>query len=116
MIVNKSRKPSKEKKLKYCLEPGCGKEFLGYAVAKYCDFHRVLKNRDYKPPVYSEVDINNVVFKHKYRDSKEIEMECGFPGCNKLYRILVIPKIHVYPKYCEYHRNAWKRGLEEKGE
>ena len=32
-------------KLKVCQEPGCGKEFWGHPIAKYCDDHRDIKQR-----------------------------------------------------------------------
>ena len=38
-------KKKKRIKLKVCQEPGCGGEFWGHPIAKYCDDHRDIKQR-----------------------------------------------------------------------
>ena len=36
-------KKKKRIKLKVCQEPGCGREFWGHPIAKYCELHRDIK-------------------------------------------------------------------------
>ena len=38
-------KKKKRIKLKICQEPGCGREFWGHPIAKYCELHRDIKQR-----------------------------------------------------------------------
>ena len=38
-------KKKKRIKLKVCQEPGCGREFWGHPIAKYCELHRDIKQR-----------------------------------------------------------------------
>ncbi|MFP4520615.1 MAG: hypothetical protein ACLFQK_00570 [Fibrobacterota bacterium] len=106
--VSKSKKHSKVV-LKVCQEPGCGKEYLGHPITKYCEYHRVLSNRKRKKVVYEPVDNHNLVFKHKYIETTRMEFTCQLEGCNCKYTVDVIPRQFVYPKYCEEHRNAYKR-------
>ena len=36
------------------------------------------------------------------------------PTCGKDFDVLIMPNVYVYPKYCEDHRNEWKRIIYEK--
>ena len=38
-------KKKKRIKLKICQGPGCGREFWGHPIAKYCELHRDIKQR-----------------------------------------------------------------------
>ena len=71
-------KKKKRIKLKVCQEPGCGREFWGHPIAKYCELHRDIK-------------------------------KCCLEGCNELFTIRVFPKQYIYPRFCEEHRNDFKR-------
>ena len=106
--VSKSKKHSKVV-LKYCQEPGCGKEYLGHPITKYCEYHRILSNRKRKKVVYEPVETYNKIFKHKYIDTTKIEFFCELDGCNESYYVNIVPRQYVYPKYCPEHRNEFKR-------
>jgi len=95
--------------LKICREPGCGKQYVGHPISKYCEYHRVLGNRTRKVQVYEKVNVKNFVFDHNFTEVANIQRVCDVPGCGKEYAIKVLPKQHVYPRYCEEHRNDFKR-------
>ncbi len=102
-------KKKKRIKLKVCQEPGCGREFWGHPIAKYCELHRDIKNRQKKKKVAEAVDVKNMIFKHNYSEVLDLEFTCMLPGCNKKYTVRVFPKQYIYPKFCFEHRNAYKR-------
>ena len=102
-----SYKKKERKKLKICLE--CGKEFWGHPIAKYCEFHRDIKNRKRRKKVYEAVDIRNQVFQHDFHEPKDIEFNCQLPGCIDKFMVKVFPKQYVYPKFCDKHRSQFKR-------
>jgi hypothetical protein len=99
----------KREKLKTCQEPGCGAEFIGHPIAKYCELHRNIKDRTPVLRQYDPVDKDNFVFEHGFTQVTEIERICAHEDCGKSYRIQIFPKQKVYPKYCEEHRNNFKR-------
>jgi len=107
-LPNANDKNRKQKEtLKYCKEPGCGKEYLGHPVTKYCETHRLLKNRVRKKVIYKDIGIDNIIFKHTFTQSTDIVMSCKI--CNRDYAVTIIPKQQIYPKYCKEHRNEYKR-------
>lgn len=94
------------KKLKICKE--CGVEYWGHVISKYCEVHMDPKNRKRaRRRVY--VDVNNQVFNHSFREVTEVIFHCDLETCKKPFKIRVFPKQFVYPKYCEEHRNDFKR-------
>lgn len=102
-------KKKKREKLKICQEPGCGKEFWGHPIAKYCELHRDIRFRQRRRRVYESVDVKNQIFNHKFHEVTDVEFACQLPGCGRKYKIRVFPKQYVYPKYCEEHRNEFRR-------
>ena len=96
-------------RLKVCYEPGCGKEFMGHPIAKYCEFHQDVKNRKRKIRVYEDVDVKNQTYKHNFHEVTNIEFRCQLPGCNKSFLVRVYPKQYTYTKFCEEHRSEYKR-------
>ena len=66
--------------------------------------NRVRVRREYKP-----VDEDNMVFNHSLQDVTEYTFCCSLEGCNKMYSVSLYPKQSVYPRYCEEHRNPFKR-------
>ena len=102
-------KKKKRLKHKVCQEPGCGKEFIGHPIAKYCDFHRNIANRTRKTKEYEAVDVKNFVFKHGFTEVTELELNCQLPGCTAKYLVKIFPKQYIYPKFCIDHRNEYKR-------
>ncbi len=104
-------KKKKREKLKICQEPGCGREFIGHPIAKYCELHRDLSNRTRKVKTYDPVDKNNFIFDHNFTDVTNIVRLCAVPGCSRQYSIKVFPKQKIYSKFCEKHRNDFKREI-----
>ncbi len=102
-------KKKKREKLKICQEPGCGLEFIGHPIAKYCEKHRDISNRARKVKICEAVDVKNFVFEHSFTDVTKIERLCSLPGCLRRYALKIYPKQKVYPKFCEIHRNDFKR-------
>lgn len=103
-------KKKKRIKLKVCQFPGCGKEFWGHPIAKYCELHRDIKNRAkfQKKPTES-VDVKNMVIRHNYTEVLEVDFKCTLEGCDAQFPIKLFPKQFVYPRFCEAHRNDFKR-------
>ena len=101
-------------KQKICAEPGCGKEFIGHPIRKYCDEHKDIKNRaGYKRKII-KYDTGTFILQPKFWDKKKIywakkrfKRPCDL--CGKKYTLEVYPKQVMYPKYCEEHRNKFKR-------
>jgi hypothetical protein len=102
-------KKKKRLKHKVCQEPGCGKEFIGHPIAKYCEYHRNIANRTRKTKEYEAVDVKNFVFKHGFTEVTELELTCQLENCNNKYKVKIFPKQYIYPKYCMTHRNEYKR-------
>jgi hypothetical protein len=102
-------KKLKRKKLKVCKEPGCGKEYIGHPISKYCELHRDIANRARKIKEFEPVHVKNFVFKHGFTDVTEMELICQLDGCNNKYTVKIYPKQHIYPKFCGVHRSEYKR-------
>jgi hypothetical protein len=102
-------KKKKRIKLKICQEPGCGREFWGHPIAKYCELHRDIKQRAKHKKEFESVDVKNMVFKHNYTEVLDLEFCCCLDGCESRYIVKVFPKQFVYPRYCLEHRNDFRR-------
>lgn len=102
-------KKKKRIKLKVCQEPGCGKQFWGHPIAKYCDEHRDIKNRQKQKKDSESVEANNMIFRHNFAYATNVDFKCCLEGCENLFTINVFPKLFVYPRFCEEHRNPYKR-------
>ncbi|MFP4520811.1 MAG: hypothetical protein ACLFQK_01570 [Fibrobacterota bacterium] len=102
-------KKKKRTVLKTCAEPGCGREFIGHPISKYCEKHRDIRNRQRKKKVFESIDENNMVFEHDFHETIETEFVCRLKGCDNKYKVKLMPRQHIYPKYCEEHRNSFKR-------
>ena len=55
-------KKKKRIKLKVCQEPGCGKEFWGHPIAKYCDDHRDIKQRQKQKKDIENIESKNIMY------------------------------------------------------
>lgn len=98
---------------KVCQEPGCNKQFFGHPVAKYCEKHRDIKNRQ-KTAKKEKVDsgADNMIINHDLKSGYEERIfNCSLYGCPNSFIIRILPKQYVYPKYCEEHRNEYRRML-----
>jgi stress-induced morphogen len=102
-------KKKKRIKLKVCQEPGCGKEFWGHPIAKYCELHRDIKQRQKQKKELDSIETRNMVFRHNYTEVMEIPFLCCLDGCENEFTIKVFPKQFVYPRFCIAHRNDFKR-------
>jgi hypothetical protein len=115
MQLPKYFKGQRQQKLKLCKEPGCGKEFWGHPIAKYCELHRNLRNRVRKRRQYKDVSEDNMIFKHRFSETTIVEFPCALKGCSRKFMLKIYPKLTVYPKYCEEHRVEFKRNRFLKG-
>lgn len=105
------------KKEKQCKFPGCENKFMGIGAAKYCEEHR--------KPMYRKI-INMIRAKDNHRELTEIEKgeksnqiikhdntistkETRVCPCGKEFEIDIYPGIDIYPKFCEEHRNPYRR-------
>ena len=102
-------KKKKRDKLKICQEPGCGKEFWGHPICKYCELHRDIRFRKRKRRVQTNPSDTNKILVHNFSNVTDIELPCELPGCRKKYMTKLFPKQNVYPKYCEDHRSEFRR-------
>mgnify|MGYP006333892877 FL=1 len=102
-------KKKKRIKLKICQEPGCGREFWGHPIAKYCELHRDIKLRQKQKKNVESIESKNIIFRHNYTESMDLTFKCCLEGCNELFTIRVFPKQYIYPRFCEEHRNDFKR-------
>ncbi|GHV13155.1 hypothetical protein AGMMS49938_07220 [Fibrobacterales bacterium] len=101
--------PRKRIKRKVCQEPGCGKTFWGHPIAKYCEEHSDIKQRQKPKKEFDTLEMRNMLFKHNYLDPIEVPFKCCLDGCNNSFSIKVFPKQYVYPRFCLEHRNDFKR-------
>lgn len=102
-------KYKKKKRIKLKICQYCGKEFWGHPIAKYCELHRDVKQREKTKKPTEPLDANNRVFEHEYLEVVEQEFTCELDGCGKTFMVKVFPKQFVYPRYCDEHRNEFKR-------
>jgi hypothetical protein len=101
---------NKQLKHKICREPGCGKEYMGHAISKYCEFHSDPKKRlRVKRKYYDETNQPVRTKCPKDGDTIDIEFVCALEGCNERFRFKQFPNMKVTPRYCDEHRNEYKR-------
>lgn len=114
MVIPKRKK--KEKLVeKTCAFPDCKKIFFGTGASRYCEKHRSRKYRKIidktvvkKRKIVDTLDTNQTI-EHSYNEVQRIQFECALDGCTNQFEVKVFPKIFVYPKYCNEHRNPYKR-------
>jgi len=107
----RSQKSLAKDKLKICAEPGCGNEFYGMYIAKYCPAHsmpcnrtRARRNQHLYAGGYQIID-------HHFSESVDMEQACDLPGCNRRFRFKLFNNQTIYHKYCEDHRSEYRRML-----
>ena len=106
-IPKTSKNAGKKKIWKICKE--CEKEYFGPVISKYCEIHRDVSKRKRVRKTFEEPSVKNKVFNHRFNDVVNLEFLCQLDGCHKRFKVKVYPKIFVYPKYCEKHRNEYRR-------
>ena len=93
----------------FLLNPGCGREFWGHPIAKYCELHRDIKLRQKQKKNVESIESKNIIFRHNYTESMDLTFKCCLEGCDGTFTIKVFPKQTVYPRFCLEHRNDFKR-------
>lgn len=109
-----------EKKVeKVCQFPECNEVYFGTGHSKYCPEHRKSEYRKFIDQEKNEeekekrrLSNSNQTIKHSFTECKLIKVLC--PTCGRDFEVLVMPNVYVYPKYCDLHRNEWKRVMYEK--
>lgn len=108
-----NRSANQQLKDKVCGFPGCKVKFKGRGKTKYCDEHRKQKYKKilYQPKKKKSLGDANQKIKHKFTESTDTIRTCALEGCEREYKLRLIPNQEVYPKYCPEHRNEWKREI-----
>lgn len=98
-----------------CRHEGCNKVFIGRCNRQFCDEHGtqywVNRRRKRKRRIKTDPSIDNLVIKEKVKIRYVSELKCHLKGCNKHYKITVIPNQKIYRKFCDEHINPYKREL-----
>jgi hypothetical protein len=94
---------------KPCQYPGCTFYYMGTGFSKYCHEHR--KREYHKPSKIARIDESNIIHNHNNIEPVDLEFICGLDGCGNIYKVKILPGVFIYPKYCDLHRNKWKRKL-----
>jgi len=105
------------KKQKVCKFPGCKVEYMGVGAAKYCDEHRKPEYRKFINMIKREQELkeqtevekgekSNQLIQHEKTIATEDTRVCP---CGKAFTIKLYPNVEVYPKFCEEHRNPYRR-------
>jgi len=102
-------KYKKKKRIKLKICQYCGKEFWGHPIAKYCELHRDVKQREKTKKSPEPGDSNNRTHNHDFIEVAEESWTCELEGCGKKYVVKIFPKQFVYPRFCDDHRNEFKR-------
>lgn len=105
-----TKKRSELRKIKLCQYPGCEREFLAHPMGKYCPIHSNPHSRKRnKKEEHPYKDVNQEV---KYRgDPVDAIFTCALEGCENIFKVRFLHTSSVYPKYCEEHRNEYRRNL-----
>ena len=116
------KKKKKERLIeKHCAFVGednvrCKTIFFGTGKSKFCKLHRQPKFRKIidKDKIIAKKkaileNTANFIVNHKNTESVDVTRNCDC--CGKPYEFTLYPSTFVYPKYCEEHRNEWKRNF-----
>ena len=96
---------------KVCEYPTCSTIFFGTSCSKYCEEHR---KRKYKFKLHKEkqqYNINEANIKIKHTNKEIITEVRQCDACGDDYTITIFPKVYVYSRFCDPHRNLHKRQL-----
>lgn len=96
-------------KEKICMYPGCEKVFHGIHISKYCVEHRKDRYRIRKRAKPEDVNLKNQTVQHKYTTVVEQTMTCALEQCENQFTIKIFPRQYIYPKFCNDHRNEYRR-------
>ena len=114
MAVNVPIIPREKRKhkVKRCLYPECQNLFQGKGYSKYCLEHRQRQYRKVIDKINKKVIVTenpNQTYRHENISITVVTFVCAL--CGQKFEIKVYPNIYIYPKYCEDHRNLYKRTL-----
>jgi hypothetical protein len=114
---DKSKTKRKETLVKKkCEFPGCQKIFKATAAAIYCKEHR---KKIFRKEIDTPKEINkvakekvkneeiNLIIQHSSIEALLVERPCDC--CGKIYEFVILPRVFVYPRFCELHINEYKR-------
>ena len=102
-------KPSMKRTFKCCVYLGCGKEFYGRTVQKYCEFHTIPQHRKRLRPKPESPSVKNQILFHHFHKLVVTKFVCALDGCSEPFQVNLYPKQSVYPKYCARHRSEYQR-------
>ncbi len=60
-------------------------------------------------PLIQRVTLNNQIILHNYVATVSRSYECKLLGCCQKFDLELVPNQVLYPKYCEDHRNSFRR-------
>jgi hypothetical protein len=108
------RKRNEILKTKKCSFPGCEVTFEGTGKSKYCLEHCLKKYRkiideDKNNKEKLKLLSSNQLIEHDYITPVVLDLKCALEDCNNHFEIILLPRVNVYPQYCEAHRNVYKR-------
>ena len=92
-------------KPKICQYPDCGASYMGTGFSKFCLEHRKPEYKKTKPEEVVD-DRNNQIYTHNLKEAQFVTFTCV---CGKPFEVLVFPNTYVVSKYCEEHRNEFRR-------
>jgi hypothetical protein len=92
----------------------CGDIFYAPLKTKYCSKHakqiKLQQSKDWKSENRKIKNPDqNISINHSYTEAVHQKMKCEC--CGVEFEITVLPRTYVYPKYCEEHRNEFKRKM-----
>ena len=88
---------------------GCGRPVYGGGQMKWCPECRAERHRRSNRKHYWRVPrkVNQIL--EPCRAGETRQYTCALDGCTKEFEVRVWPFVRIYPKYCEEHRNEYKR-------
>ena len=104
-------------KVKKCQFPGCEIQFEGIGASKYCEEHRktmyrkvlnIVKDLEKNKTVSTKPkpERSNQIIIHSHSMATPHIATCP---CGKDFELILYPSVDIYPRFCEDHRNPFKR-------
>ena len=122
-IHTKTGKVIIRQSLKTCMIPGCNNHIPDYGYQKYCTDPKCINSRKTKKKqkkYYTyDASINVTIPKNKKLINSIINIQCSAKGkhgrCKHTFTVPYTANRTTYPRYCEEHRNIYKRQRWENG-
>jgi len=96
---------SKESRWIKCTYKECNNKIFGAPNTRFCEYHKDIRNRDEIKNAKLE-DVMKVI-PDRFSSPTQIELDCEL--CGIPYRLILYPLQQKYPRFCEPHRNQYKR-------